>query len=64
MSQNTRILQLLKSGKKLTSFKAFRDFGITRLSGRIYDLRQAGHKIETTLEPNRGNCGNHAVYSL
>lgn len=64
MSQNTRVLRLLKSKKKVTSIGAFRDFGITRLSGRIYDLRKAGHKIITTLEPNRGNSGTHAVYSL
>lgn len=43
-SQNIRILQRLQRGP-LTSAEAITEFGITRLSARIYDLREAGHII-------------------
>ncbi|EPS1221654.1 helix-turn-helix domain-containing protein [Burkholderia cenocepacia] len=43
-SQNIRILQRLQRGP-LTSAEAITEFGITRLSARIYDLRADGHLI-------------------
>lgn len=45
MSQNDEILHHLRTHKGITSFEAFTLYGITRLSARIYDLRENGHKI-------------------
>ncbi len=38
-------MHLLK-GNNITSLEAIEKFGITRLSGRIYDLKERGHMIE------------------
>jgi len=47
-SQNEQVLKYLQRGKQLTSWEAITMWGITRLSGRIYDLRQRGVKIVST----------------
>ena len=46
-SQNKRILRALQNGQKLTPLEMLRRFGTLRASGRIYDLRDAGHNIIT-----------------
>ena len=45
-TQNTQILNHLKSGKGITFFEAVADFGVTHLPRRILDLKEAGHPIE------------------
>lgn len=49
MSQSTEILSHLQSGHALTPLDALRMFGCFRLSGRILDLRSAGHDIVTDM---------------
>ena len=44
--QNARVLRHLKKFGSITSLQAFQLYGITRLSGRIYDLRKCGVKIK------------------
>lgn len=44
-SQNELVLKYLERGRPLTSWEAITMWGITRLSGRIYDLKQRGVKI-------------------
>ena len=44
-SQNQEILTYLQEGNSITNAIAFTRFRITRLSARIYDLRQQGHAI-------------------
>lgn len=46
-TQNARVLSHLQSGHQLTQFEAIRDLGILRLSARIWDLKNEGHKIES-----------------
>ena len=46
-SQNARILDYLQAGNVLTPLKALVMFDSLRLGARIYDLKRAGHKIET-----------------
>lgn len=45
-SQNTKILNALKAGIKLTPTDALSLFGCFRLASRIHDLIKAGHVIE------------------
>ncbi len=61
-TQNERILDYLKSGKKLTPLIALRKFGCFRLSARILDLRQAGNAIVTENVTRKGKT--FAEYSL
>jgi len=46
-SQNERILQHLKKGRKITPLDALEKFGCFRLAARISDLRKDGHVIST-----------------
>ncbi|MEP0004564.1 MAG: helix-turn-helix domain-containing protein [Balneola sp.] len=45
MSQNEQVLEHLKEHGRITSLEAIDKYGITRLSGRIYDLKEEGHEI-------------------
>lgn len=45
-TQKERLLDYLKRYKCITALEAIRDLGILNLKGRVYDLRQAEHKIE------------------
>lgn len=44
-TQNDDILEHLKTHKGITSFDAFKLYGVTRISARIFDLRERGHNI-------------------
>ncbi len=61
-SQCTRILRHLKSGKSLTPLDGLKIAGSWRLSGRILELRRAGHNIVTIIEHRNGK--HYARYKL
>ena len=63
MSQNAKILKHLKERGSITSMEAFREYGITRLSGRCLELRKT-HNIETVIvkSSNPGSAGDYARY--
>jgi hypothetical protein len=44
MTQNDWLLLHFRKGKTITTLKAYRE-GICRLSERVRELQQAGHKI-------------------
>lgn len=48
-SQERQILAYLKSGKTLTPIQALEMFGCFRLGARIFDLKDKGHDIKTTM---------------
>lgn len=49
-SQNERILKYLQTHKTgITPLQALTKFGCLRLSGRIYDLRDQGYDILTSM---------------
>lgn len=63
-SQNDRILMYLKDHKEgITSKDAFELFGITRLSGRIFDLRDMGYTISTIQESSKNRYGDTTTYA-
>ena len=68
MSQNDRILKYLQTHKRgITQLKALEKFGCLRLSGRIFELREQGYPILTTIieVPNRyGETRKIAEYRL
>ena len=47
MSQKKQILKHLKTHRGITTLDAFDRYGITRLSGRIFELRQDGYMIQS-----------------
>lgn len=46
-TQNELVLEYLQAYGSITSLQAFNDLGVTRISARIYDLRNMGHRIES-----------------
>ena len=63
MTQNEMILNHIKKNGSITSMEAFAEYNITRLSGRIHDLRREGHNIITEKRKAK-NGAMYAVYRL
>lgn len=61
-SQNKAILRFMKMGGRITPMEALALCGCFRLSARIYDLREIGHKIKTDMVTINGKTV--AEYSL
>lgn len=64
MNKTKEILEWLKAGKALTNRIAFREFGVTRLSSIIYNLRERGHLISTEMEYGIDRWGNPVRYGV
>ena len=66
MSQNQKILKHLKEKGSITSLEAIIKYRVLRLSGRVKELREAGHDIQTVMveSNNPGSAGNYARYHL
>lgn len=67
MTQCERIVQYIQDWGSITSFDAFMDLGITRLSARIFDLTRQGYrfKVERVSKLNRyGEKVSYNKYSL
>ena len=61
-TQENQILNHLKKHKFITSWEAIQEYRITRLSARIYELREKGHNIITKNVSE--NVKRFAEYSL
>ena len=58
ITQRNIIFSRLTSGKPITSWEAFEEYGITRLSAIIYDLREKGLDIQDTWVYRVNRYGN------
>ncbi len=58
-----QIMRHFRKGLTLTARESIDLFNKDRLAARIHELREDGHHILTTPEPN-DNGGNHGRYSL
>lgn len=66
-TQYDRILNHLRTKGHITSLQAFRDYGISRLSAVIFNLRKDGYRIDKDFvtRPNRyGDKVTFAKYKL
>lgn len=63
MTQNERILRHMRDYGGITSREAFMEYGCTRLSARIKDLREAGHSIHATRETSLNRYGEHVSFA-
>ena len=61
-SQDKIVLWHMIKHKYITSFQAFELYGITRLSAKIYDLREQGHKIGMVWEESVNRYGHPCRY--
>lgn len=53
MTQIERVIKHLKEYGSITPLEAIREYGITRLGARIWDLRDLGYDIETQTETSK-----------
>lgn len=62
MTQNDRILRHLRDYGSITSLEAAQEYGILRLSARIYDLRHLGYDVKATRETSKNRYGEPVCY--
>lgn len=62
-SQIEIVKDLLTSGKSITSMEAFKKYGMTRLSGIIFVLRQRGYNIDTIMLEGKNRFGKDTRYA-
>lgn len=53
MTQEEIVLEHMRKHGSITSMTAFRRYSITRLSGRIFNLRKAGYIIDMVWETSQ-----------
>lgn len=64
VTHRDRIKQYLFDNKSITSWEAIKEFGITRLSAVIYDLRnQRGLNIKTQYETMKNRYGDTVSFA-
>lgn len=63
MSKIKRITEHLQSGRSITSREAFTDYGVTRLSAAVFDLRAKGMDIETEMVEGVDRYGEKTRYA-
>lgn len=64
MTQYELVLNHLQENKKgITSMEAFKKYGITRLSGTIYNLKHDGYNIRTTSETKKNRYGQSCTFA-
>lgn len=67
MTQEKMVAQHLRECGCITSWEAFEDYGVTRLSAIIYNLRKVGWNITSenlTIKNRYGNTTTVAKYVL
>jgi hypothetical protein len=63
-TQKQEILNDLKNGISITPIDALREYGCFRLSAVIFNLKQEGHDIRTTMVEQTSGNGKYASYKL
>lgn len=62
MTQEQRVLAYMREHKGITQLDATYDLGITRLSGRIFQLRGKGYVIDTEFRKGKNRYGEETRY--
>ncbi len=57
LTQSDRVLRHLKDYGKITTWQAIEDYGVTRLSARVFDLRKLGYKISGEIKSGLNRYG-------
>lgn len=63
MTQEQRVLRHLKMFGSITSWEAIQEYGITRLSAKIYNLRNIGYDITNKTEHTKNRYGEKVAYA-
>ena len=63
MTQCERILRHLEDHGSLTQAEAMQEYGIMRLSARIWDLRHRGHEIRQEMVRDKNRYGEPVSFA-
>lgn len=61
-TQEERVLDYIEQFGSITTLDAFKDLAITRLSGKIYELRKKGYPIISVREYSKNRFGEPTHY--
>lgn len=61
MNQNEMLLKYLKTHASINPLQAWKELSIYRLGARIYDLKRAGHRINTVRQSVTNQFGKQCV---
>lgn len=62
MNQCEKIVSYIQKFGSINSMEAFQNLGITRLSARIYELREEGYQFDETFETLKNRFGKSVSY--
>lgn len=62
-SQTNRLLDYLKQFKSITTWEAFQELGITRLSARIFEIKEKGYLIKTESITSKNRFGDSVHFN-
>lgn len=62
MNQCEKIVYYIQAFGSISSMEAFQDLGITRLSARIYELRNEGYQFDEKFETAKNRFGESVSY--
>lgn len=63
MTQEERVKEHLEKYNTITTFEAFRQYGITRLNNVIFLLRGKGMDIESVFKTTKNRYGDKVSYA-
>ena len=63
ITHSDRILAYLQDKGHITSWQAIREFGITRLSAVIYNLRHDGYNIQSESVSRKNRYGDKVTFA-
>ena len=63
VNQKTRILKYMEENGSITQWQAIKEFGCTRLSARIADLKKDGYSIESDTVHSKNVYGEPVHYA-
>ena len=63
MNQEQKIIDYVERFGSITTLDAFRDLAITRLSARIFNIKNMGYKVTSIREISKNRFGEYVNYS-
>lgn len=63
MTQDEKVLRHLQEIGSITSWEAITEYGITRLSAKIHNLRKQGYEIESERITTKNRFGENCTFA-
>lgn len=63
MNQEQKIINYVERFGSITTLDAFRDLAITRLSARIFNIKNMGYKVTSIRETSKNRFGEEVNYN-